>query len=164
MGPTNHELSINRFIDAPPATVYRVWTERTEEWFAPKPWVTRVIEHDLRPGGRSAIEMTGPNGESHPGDGVFLEVVPNERIVFTNLFTAGWEPTMAMSSECDFPMVAIVTFEPEGNGTRYTARVRHWDADAKDKHAAMGFEEGWGTVAAQLAEIAEQETRTAIAA
>lgn len=163
-GQDNHELSITRFIGASPETVYRVWTERTEEWFAPKPWTTRVIEQDFRPGGRSSIEMIGPNGEQHPGDGVFLEVVPGERIVFSNAFTVGWEPKTLMTSECDFAMVAIVTFDREGSGTRYTARVRHWDAEAKEKHAAMGFEQGWSIVASQLAEIAEAEARTSVAA
>ncbi|HEV2747352.1 MAG TPA: SRPBCC family protein [Allosphingosinicella sp.] len=152
-----HELSVTRFIEAPPETVYRVWTERTEEWWAPKPWVTRIVEQDLRAGGRSAIEMEGPQGERHPGEGVFLEVVPGERIVFTNAFTAGWQPKTGMDSDCDFAMVAIVTFEPEGTGTRYTARVRHWDEDAQNKHEAMGFQEGWGIVAAQLAALAEAE-------
>ena len=38
MSNSEHELSITRFIDAPPETVYRVYTERTEEWWAPKPW------------------------------------------------------------------------------------------------------------------------------
>jgi uncharacterized protein YndB with AHSA1/START domain len=159
-----HELSITRYIDAPPESVYRVYTQRTEEWWAPKPWQTRVIEQDLRAGGRSSIEMTGPEGESHPGEGVFLEVVPNERIVFTNAFTAGWQPKEGMESDCDFPMVAIVTFESEGSGTRYTARVRHWDEEARKKHEAMGFEEGWGICAAQLAGLAEADARRPVAA
>lgn len=157
MGNPDLELSVTRFIGAPPETVYHVWTKRMEEWFAPKPWRTRNIEQDLRPGGRSAGEMTGPDGERHPNEGVYLEVVPNERIVFTNAFTAGWQPKTLMTSECDFAMVAIVTFEQEGAGTRYTARVRHWDAEALKKHEAMGFHEGWGIVTAQLAEIAEAE-------
>jgi uncharacterized protein YndB with AHSA1/START domain len=160
----NHELSITRHIAAPPATVYRVYTERMEEWFAPKPWTTRNIEQDMRPGGRAASEMTGPNGESHPNEGVYLEVVPNARIVFTNAFTAGWQPKTLMTSDCDFAMVAIITFEPEGAGTRYTARVRHWDAEAQQKHEAMGFEPGWTMVADQLAALAEEEARTPVAA
>ena len=159
-----HELSITRHIDAPPETVYRVYTERMEEFWAPKPWKTRVIAQELRPGGRSSIEMTGPNGESHPGEGVYLEVVPGKRIVFTNSFTAGWQPKTDMDSACDFPMVAIITFDPEGSGTRYTARVRHWDEDALKKHEEMGFEEGWNMVAAQLAELAEEEARTPVLA
>lgn len=164
MTESQHELSITRYIDAPPETVYRVYTERMEEWFAPKPWKTRNIEQDLRPGGRAASEMTGPNGESHPNEGIYLEVVPNRRLVFTNVFTTGWQPKTLMTSECDFAMVAIVDFEPEGQGTRYTARCRHWDAEAQKKHEAMGFEEGWGIVAGQLAELAEEEARTPVAA
>jgi uncharacterized protein YndB with AHSA1/START domain len=61
-------------------------------------------------------------------------------------------------------MVAIITFDQEGSGTRYTARVRHWDPEAVKKHRDMGFEQGWSMCAAQLAEIAEAEARTAVAA
>lgn len=158
------ELSITRFIDAPRETVYRVYTERTEEWFAPKPWMTKVIEQNFRPGGRFAIEMTGPNGESHPGEGTFLEAVPNERIVSTNLFTAGWQPKTGMDSDCDFPTLTIVTFEAEGSGTRYTALIRHWKEEDVKTHEAMGFEQGWNMCAAQLAELAEEEARARAAA
>jgi uncharacterized protein YndB with AHSA1/START domain len=164
MSNSEHELSITRFIDASPETVYRVYTERTAEWWAPKPWKSRVIAQELRPGGRSSIEMEGPNGEQHPGEGVYLEVVPNQRIVFTNAFTAGWQPKPGMQSDCDFLMVAIVEFEPEGSGTRYTARVRHWNEEAQKAHEAMGFEEGWGICAAQLAELAEAEAHATVAA
>lgn len=158
------ELSITRFIDAPPETVYRVYTERLEEWWAPAPWKTRVVEMDLRTGGRFAFEMTGPEGESHPSDSVYLEVVPGERIVNTNAFTAGWEPKGRMDSDCDFPCVSIVTFEREGSGTRYTARVRHWTEAALKAHEAMGFEQGWSMVAAQLAGLAEAEAHETVAA
>jgi uncharacterized protein YndB with AHSA1/START domain len=153
------ELSITRFIDAPPETVYRVYTERLEEWWAPAPWKTRVLEMDLRAGGRFAFEMTGPQGESHPSDSVYLEVVPGERIVNTNAFVAGWEPKGRMDSDCDFPCVTIVTFDSEGSGTRYTARVRHWTEAAVKAHEAMGFEQGWSMVAGQLASLAEGEAQ-----
>ena len=153
------ELSVTRYIDAPPEIVYRVWTERTAEWFAPKPYKSRVIAQELKPGGRSEIEMEGPDGSKHPEQGVFLEVVPNERIVTTNLFAAGWQPRTQKTSDCDFAMVAITTFEPEGTGTRYTAMSRHFDAEAVWQHRAMSFEEGWGMVADQLAELAEAEAR-----
>ena len=158
------ELSITRFIDAPPATVYRVYTERTAEWWAPKPWKTRIVAMEMRPGGRFDFEMGGPNGESHPGESVVLEAVPGERIVLTNAFAAGWEPRTTMDSDCDFPSVTIVTFEPEGSGTRYTARVRHWTQAAVKAHEAMGFEQGWGICAAQLAELAEAEAHATVAA
>ena len=82
----------------------------------------------------------------------------------TNAFTADWQPKTLMTSDCDFPTVAIFSFEPEGSGTRYTGRVRHWDGEAQNKHEAMGFEQGWSIVAGQLAAIAEEEARTPVAA
>ncbi len=145
-----HELSIDRLIDAPPATVYKVWTERLEEWWAPRPWTTRIVEQDLRPGGRSAMVMTGPDGETSEMEGVVLEVVPNEKIVFTNAFSAGWVPQKPF-------MVGIFAFADEGGKTRYTASSRHWDAETQQRHEAMGFYDGWRQVADQLAEIAEAE-------
>lgn len=164
MSNSELELSITRFIDAPPAAVYRVYTQRTEEWWAPKPWKTRILEFDLSPGGRFAFAMEGPEGESHPGESVVLEAKAGDRIVVTNAFAAGWEPRTNMDSDCDFPSVTIVTFEPEGSGTRYTARVRHWTEAAVKAHEAMGFREGWSMVAAQLAELAEAEANAAVAA
>jgi uncharacterized protein YndB with AHSA1/START domain len=76
--------------------------------------------------------------------------VPNERIVFTNAFTVGWIPQTPF-------MVGIFTFMPEGSGTRYRAASRHWDEATHKQHEAMGFREGWGAVAGQLAELAEVE-------
>ena len=154
---SGHELSITRFIHAPPEAVYRIYTERTGEWWAPKPYTTPIVEWDLRPGGRSRTVMKSPEGEDMPHEGVFLEVVPNERLVFTNAFTAGWNPQALTGDGCDFAMIAIVTLEREGAGTRYTARVRHWGDAARKRHEEMGFREGWGIAAHQLAELAEAE-------
>ena len=145
-----HELSITRRIAATPETVYGVWTTRLGEWWAPEPYTTPVVELDLRPGGRGLMVMRGPDGTEMPNEGVFLEVEPDRKIVFSNAFTTGWIPR-------DPFMVVIVTFEPEGDGTRYTARVRHWSEDAKARHEAMGFEQGWSIVAGQLAALAESE-------
>lgn len=152
-----NELKITRQIAASPETVYRVWTTRTGEWFAPRPYKTPVVEQDYRAGGRSYVEMEAPDGTRMPGEGVFLEVVPNERIVFTDAFLPGWIPQGPF-------MVGDVTFEAKDGGTLYTARVRHWTEEALEKHREMGFEQGWAQVAAQLAELAEAEERDAAAA
>ncbi|KLK94043.1 ATPase [Microvirga vignae] len=147
--PAAHELSVTRWIDAPPEAVYRVWTERTGEWWAPRPYTTPEVHMDLRPGGRALMAMRAPDGTDLPREeGVFLEVVPNRKIVFTNVFKSGWIPQ-------DPFMVVIVTFDPEGTGTRYTARVLHWNEETLKQHEAMGFQEGWGIVAGQLAALAE---------
>jgi uncharacterized protein YndB with AHSA1/START domain len=152
-----YELSITRLIEATPETVYRVWTERTGEWWAPKPYTTPEVDIDLRPGGRCRMLMRAPDGTNLPDEeGVFLEVEPNRKIVFTNAFAPGWIPQ-------DPFMVVIVTFEPEGLGTRYTARVRHWSEETLKNHEAMGFHEGWSIVAGQLAELAEGQGAAKVA-
>ena len=144
-----YELSVTRLIDAPRKALWRAWTDHLKEWWCPKPWTTEIIEHDLRPGGRSALVMRGPNGEESPMEGVFLEVVPGEKVVFTNAFAAGWIPQAPF-------MVGILTFEEEGGQTRYTGRARHWDEATMQQHEAMGFATGWGTVAEQLEEVAKR--------
>lgn len=146
------ELSLTREIDAPPALVYKAWTEHLAEWFAPKPMITRLIDVDVRAGGRFQFTMTDPNsGAEYPCDGVFLEVVPNRRIVSTDAFKPGWQP-----SDKAF-MVAVTTFDDLGNGkTLYTARARHWTDEDLKAHEEMGFHQGWGQVADQLVELVRQ--------
>lgn len=143
------ELSLTREIDAPPALVYRAWTDHLTDWFAPRPLTTTVIDIDFRAGGRFKFTMQDPSsGAEYPCDGVFLEVVPNQRIVSTDAFTPGWQPT-----EKAF-MVSITTFEDLGNGrTLYTARARHWSDEDRQAHEQMGFHDGWGQCADQLVEL-----------
>ena len=149
MSKAEFELAIERYIDAPPETVFQVWTGRLEEWWAPKPWTTKIIENDMRPGGRSHMIMTGPDGSTSAMECVVLEVVPNRSIVFTNAFTAGWIPQKPF-------MVGFFSFAPEGRGTRYRAGSRHWDEATHKQHEAMGFTPGWTAVANQLAALAEE--------
>jgi len=146
-----HELSLTRVFDAPPEKVFRAWTdpELMKQWFVPRPWSIASVEADLRPGGHSNVVMRDPEGNEYPNLGVYLEVVENEKLVFTNAFTAGWVPVSPQPL-----MVAIVTFEAlEGGKTRYTARARHWTAQDREAHEKMGFHEGWGQCADQLGEL-----------
>lgn len=144
-----HELSLSRVIDAPVDAVWRAWTAHQDEWFCPKPWRSVTEVQDLHAGGRSVVVMHGPDGEVHRHEGVFLEVEPGRRIVSTDAFTADWHPAGPF-------MVRIDTFEPHGEGTRFTATARHWTADAKAQHEAMGFEAGWGASIDQLAAVARR--------
>jgi uncharacterized protein YndB with AHSA1/START domain len=141
-----HELVLTRLIDADPMDVYRCWTEPElmKQWFTPRPWTTPVIENDVRPGGSSFILMRGPEGEEHPNRGVYLEVDPGRKLVTTDAYTEAWVP-----SEKPF-MTAILTFEPEGGQTRYTAIARHWTAEDRQAHEQMGFHEGWGKATDQM--------------
>ena len=147
----DYSLTLTRIFDAPAAKVYRCWTEPElmKQWFCPRPWTTPRIEVDLRPGGSNFILMAGPNGEEMPNRGVYLEVVPNEKLVFTDAFTEAWVP-----SEKPF-FVGTITFEDEGGKTRYTARAGHWTKEDRDAHDKMGFHEGWMQCAVQLEEVAK---------
>jgi uncharacterized protein YndB with AHSA1/START domain len=140
------ELVISRYIAAPPARVYQGWTdpELMKRWFTPPPFQTVHVETDVRPGGSTLIVMRGPDGTEFPNRGIYLEVVPGRRLVFTDAYTAAWEP-----SGKPF-MTGILTFDPEGAGTRYTAVVRHWSEEDKQKHEQMGFHAGWGKATDQL--------------
>ncbi len=88
--PAFHELALERILQAPRMAIWRCWTEPVlmEQWFCPKPWVVRDVTLDLRAGGASAMTMCGPNGEAFPNNGVYLEVVPGQRLVFTDAFTS----------------------------------------------------------------------------
>ena len=145
-----HVLTLTREIDAPADKLFKAWTtpELMKEWFCPKPWKVTQAELDLRPGGANFIMMEGPEGEQVPNRGVYLEVVPNRKLVFTDAFTKAWVPT-----EKPF-MTGIIEFEDLGNGrTRYTASAVHWTAEDKEKHEKMGFHEGWGVATDQLEQV-----------
>ncbi len=145
----DRELVLTRVIDAPPEKVYAAWTQPDllKQWFAPLPWTVSAVENDVRPGGTTSITMRSPEGEDFPSPGVFLEVVKNERLVFTDAYTKAWEP-----SEKPF-MTAILTFEDLGGKTRYTARVLHWTVADRQEHERMGFHKGWGQCTDQLADL-----------
>jgi uncharacterized protein YndB with AHSA1/START domain len=147
-----HELAIERLIDAPVAEVWRAWTEHLAEWWCPRPWTTELRALELRPGGRFESVMRGPAGEEHGGTSVILEVVPERRIVFTTALDPEWRPQEGSG----MMMVGLFDMAPEGERTRYRAAARHWDAATAERHDAMGFEAGWGAVAAQLEEVARR--------
>lgn len=147
---SKHDLVLTRLIDVPREKLFRAWTETDilKQWFVPAPWTIGDVDIDVRPGGRSNIVMRDPDGNEYPNHGVYLEVVKNEKLVFTDAYTEGWKP-----SEKPF-FTGIVTFEDEGGKTRYTAVARHWRAEDREAHEKMGFHEGWGQCADQLAEVA----------
>ena len=144
------DLVLSRVVPVPRALVWRAWTEPElmKRWFAPRPWTTPEVEVDVRPGGASRFVMRSPEGEEFPNRGVYLEVVPETRLVFTDAYVSAWEP-----SEKPF-MTVELTLADEDGGTRYTARARHWTVEDRKEHEKMGFHEGWGRCADQLAAVA----------
>jgi uncharacterized protein YndB with AHSA1/START domain len=145
------DLVLSRTIDAPADKLFQCWTtpDLLPIWFCPPPWKVSKAVIDARTGGNSLITMNGPDGEVVDNPGVYLEVIENRKIVFTDAFTEAWKPSIKPF------MVGIVTFEDLGGSkTRYTAIARHWTAEDKATHEQMGFHAGWGIATDQLAALA----------
>lgn len=146
------DLVLERHTTVRPELVWKAWTtpEHVKQWFAPKPWTAPECEIDLRPGGQFKFVMRSPEGQLFPNVGCYLEVVPLERLVWTDALLPGFRP----AKEPFF--TASVHFEPDGKGgTKYTAIAQHRDEEGRKKHEAMGFHEGWGQVFDQLVEFAK---------
>ncbi len=81
----------------------------------------------------------------------FLQVVENERIVWTSALQGGWRP-----NKDDMPFSAIITLEDHPEGMKYTATALHQNDEDRWKHADMGYVDGWGMCIEQLGKLAEQ--------
>lgn len=147
------DLTVTRVIRAPRLMVWNAWTDQAsfEQWWIPAPAKCKVVEMDLRPGGSLVTRISEGGGDFVPHlTACFLVVDHLERIVFTNALTGGWRP-----AENPF-MTAIITLKDHKIGTEYVAHVMHRSKSDRDTHEQMGFYDGWGTVAGQLATFAER--------
>lgn len=146
-----YELSIDLILKAPAEKLFRCFAEPAllQQWFAPKPWTIKSTDIDFRPGGKMSFVMASPEGEEYPNTGIYLEIVPNKKIVTTDAVTPDFKPAGPF-------MVAELTFEDLGNGTtRYRAVARHWTEETMKQHEQMGFEPGWTQTAMQLEALAQ---------
>jgi uncharacterized protein YndB with AHSA1/START domain len=144
------DLFLERIVDVPVERVWAAWTkpEHLKKWFTPVPWKTVDCEIDLRPGGIFRFVMRSPEGEEFPHLGCYLEVIENERLVWTVALGPGFRPSKAAS---DVPyFTAVIAMEPHGKGTKYSALAIHGDEGDAKKHAQMGFHDGWGKALDQL--------------
>ncbi|TCS35126.1 uncharacterized protein YndB with AHSA1/START domain [Paucimonas lemoignei] len=149
------DLTFTRTIDVPREHVWAAWTrpEYIKQWFTPAPWRTVDCEIDLRPGGAFRTVMESPDGQQFPNVGVYLEIVDNEKLVWTNAMTPGWRPAN-IDGDNDFAFTAMIELESKGEETVYTATVIHRDEEGRKRHEAMGFYEGWGAALDQLVALA----------
>jgi uncharacterized protein YndB with AHSA1/START domain len=146
------DLTISRVIKAPRKLVWSAWTDPSsfEQWWVPAPALCKVVDMQLAPGGAFVTEISEEGGDFTPHlSACFLAVEEGKRIVFTNALTGGWRP-----AEQPF-MTAIITLEDHALGTDYVAHVMHKNKADRDRHDELGFYDGWGTVAAQLAGFVE---------
>lgn len=149
----NHTLKIDRLLHAPRATVWRCWTETElfRQWFCPAPWTVSEADFDLRPGGRMNNVMAGPQGERIDNVGIWLEIVPQSRLVFTDAFSENYMPRP------DAFMTGFVELSKVTHGTTQMVwGARHATEAAMRRHLDMGFEEGWRAAADQLDQLAQE--------
>ena len=156
----SRELRIERRIAAPVETVWRTMIDRFDEWFCPRPWRAEARDIQWRPGGRSLVVMHGPDGETVPNEGVVLAFEPNRRFVFTDAFTADWQPSgpflvALFEIAPDAPAPGVPETPGTQAGTLFTATARHWTDAALAQHRSMGFDAGWGAMGDQLRTLAE---------
>ena len=152
------DLVLDRELDAPVELLWKCWTtpEHLMQWFCPRPWKTVDCSIDLRPGGQFRSVMQSPEGQQFPNVGCYLEIVPNKRLVWTNALLPGYRPAINPTATIDFLFTAALEFEPAGDKTRYRALAIHRTPEDSKTHEGMGFHDGWGTVADQMAEDIKQ--------
>ncbi len=167
--PTDNrlDLTLERTIAAPRALVWKAWTEpeHIKKWWAPAPWTTVECDMDLRPGGIFRTVMRSPEGQDFPHVGCVLEVVENEKIVFTNALAPGYRPAPGSlvdgnGADCaGIAFTAILTFTERAGKTHYSVLVLHKDEAGRKRHEELGFHEGWGKCADQLVAVVKQLAR-----
>lgn len=154
--PFNPELDLmlERVVPVPVERVWAAWTvpEQLMQWFTPQPWQTVACTIDLRPGGLFHTRMRGPDGQEFPGDGCYLEIVPQRRLVWTDALLPGYRPVAQPGDACGLggSMTGVIELEPVAGGTRYRAMALHGSAEVRTRHAEMGFEQGWSAALDQM--------------
>jgi uncharacterized protein YndB with AHSA1/START domain len=150
------DLLLVREVDVPAHLLWRALTtpELLMQWFCPRPWKTVECGIDLRPGGIFRTVMESPEGvRMDEGAGCYLEVVQNERLVWTTALGPGFRPTVPPPVDCGFLFTAVITLEAMGARTTYSALAIHMNPEDRARHEAMGFFDGWGTALDQLVEV-----------
>ena len=153
----DHSLHFTRQINARPQAVWRCWTEPAllKQWFAPAPVVTTEAEIDPQPGGGFRTVMEVPDHGTMAGDpGCGLLAEPAARLVWTNALGPGFVPNLIGTGPMDFAFTADIRMSDRDGGCHYDVRVLHASAEGKQTHENMGFFDGWGAAAAQMAELA----------
>lgn len=127
------DLVMERIFDAPRELVWKVMIdpERVTRWWGPHGYTTTVVEMDVRPGGRWRWINHTTGGEDVPFKGEYLEVVPPERIVRTEILDVpGFDDRAAIDT---------MTFEALGNRTKLVARTRFPSIDDLEGALATGM-------------------------
>jgi uncharacterized protein YndB with AHSA1/START domain len=124
-------LTLKRRFNAAPEKVYAAWTEPAQltKWFGPDSGAVTHAEAELRSGGRYTIEFRSEDGEEHHVSGIYREVVPNEKLVFS----WAWQTMPERES------LVTILIKPDGEGSLLTLiHEQFYDEPARDRH-----QQGW---------------------
>ena len=124
-------LTLKRRINASPAKVFSAWTDpdKLKRWMGPGEVRLQLAEADPRVGGRYRLVMKTPDGNEPDVSGVYREIIPNEKLVFT----WAWKSTPERES------LVTILLKPDGDGTLLTLMHEQlFDEEARDKHQ-MGW-------------------------
>ena len=118
------DLVLTREVNAPREILYMCWTtpEHLVHWFVPKPHKVTACDLDVRVGGRcnTTFEVEGNEMQNN---GVYLEVVPNEKLVFTDAYTEGWKP----APEPFMTAILLLADAPDGADLEYVCVIAFAD-------------------------------------
>jgi uncharacterized protein YndB with AHSA1/START domain len=147
--PADDQILITREFDAPKHLVYRAWTtpELVRRWWHAKRGEMTTCEIDLRVGGSWRYVMVTPDGMEVGFHGEYREIVPNERIVSTEVYEG-------IPNGDDYPAVDTLTLTEEDGRTTVTILVQHPSKEARDAHIESGMEEGLQDALDLLEEVA----------
>ncbi|HXX51274.1 MAG TPA: SRPBCC domain-containing protein [Xanthobacteraceae bacterium] len=136
--PAEREITITRVFDAPRTQVFAAWTnaEHLAQWWGPKGFTNPVCEIDARVGGAIRIHMRSPDGAIYPMKGEFREVVPPERLVFTNI-------AVDAAGNHIIEGLTTVTFTETGGKTTMTLHTRGRAVVDYAVAYLQGMEAGW---------------------
>jgi uncharacterized protein YndB with AHSA1/START domain/pimeloyl-ACP methyl ester carboxylesterase len=142
--PSDREIVVTRVFNAPRRLVFEAWTtpERLAQWWGPRSLTLTVCEIDLRAGGAWRFVVRAPNGEEYGFKGVYREIVPYERLVYTDSF----------DGVPDHEALVKLTFDEHDGRTTLTMASLYESVEYRDGHLASGMEQGMTETLDRLAE------------
>jgi uncharacterized protein YndB with AHSA1/START domain len=147
IAPTDREIVMTRVFDAPRALVFEAFTkpELVKQWLlGPPGWSMPLCQIDLRVGGAYRYVWRHADGREMGMGGVYREIVPQERLVYTELFDEAWYPGESL--------ITTTLAEKEGR-TTLTTTMLYASREARDAVLKSGMERGVAASYDRLAEL-----------
>jgi uncharacterized protein YndB with AHSA1/START domain len=145
--PSDREVAMTRVFDAPRHLVFEAWTkpDLVKRWlYGPQDWRLAVCELDLRVGGAARFVWRHSDGKEMGMSGVFREIAPPDRLVFTEIWDEDWTGGEALNS---------IIFTEHAGKTTLTQTVLYSSRAARDGALKTGMEHGAALSYDRLAEL-----------